>query len=146
MLAALFTAGIAVAGVLAGASSATATPAVPTAAAGPWQPARTVDLPTALNRGGPSGSVTAIACPSAGNCTAVGQYTNQNEPEAFAVNEVNHTWQTAVVPIGTSGTGISDPQLLSVSCASAGNCTASGVVTINDAYTEAVSTIETNGA
>lgn len=145
----LFTVGIGVVGVLAAAPPATATPTTPdtpAAAAGTWRTAKTVDLPPSLNRGGPYATINSIACPSAGNCTAVGQFTAENELQAFAVSEVNHTWATAVEPLGTVSAPFSGPNLLSVSCASPGNCTAAGVVTYNKEYTEAVTATETNGA
>ena len=72
----LFAAALAAGGVLAAAAPATATPAAPTTAAGTWQTAKTVELPPAFNRGGPFATINSISCPSPGNCTAVGQFTD----------------------------------------------------------------------
>jgi Bacterial Ig-like domain (group 3) len=141
----LFAAALAGGGVLAAAAPATATPAAPTTAAGTWQTAKTVELPPAFNRGGPFATINSISCPSPGNCTAVGQFTDENEPQAFAVSEVNHTWKTAVEPLGTVAAPYSDPDLVDVSCASAGNCTAAGMITYNKQYTDAEAVTEING-
>jgi hypothetical protein len=141
----LVTVGVAVAGVLAVAQPAIATATAPATAAGTWKTAKTVDLPQAFNRGGPYAVINSISCPSAGNCTAVGQYLTGNVLQAFAVSEVNHTWKAAVGPLGEVGSPYSDPDFVSVSCASAGNCTAGGVITFNKTYTEAQTVTEVNG-
>jgi hypothetical protein len=44
-------------------------------AAGTWQTARTVAPPPVLNHG-QYATINAIDCPSPGNCTAVGRFTN----------------------------------------------------------------------
>jgi len=72
--------------------------------------------------------VTSVSCASAGNCSAGGSYTDSygfTGQQAFVVSEVNGTWGTAQevaanlnsVPLGS---------VYSVSCASAGNCSAGG--------------------
>ncbi len=70
-----------------------------------------------------------LSCPSAGNCTAVSDYTDSSgDNEGLILSETSGTWGTgveAIVPAGTrSGT---DANLHEVQCASAGNCTAFGV-------------------
>jgi hypothetical protein len=134
-------AGLAIAGGIAGAQGATAAPA----AAGTWHTAKTVVLPPVINFG-QGATLNAIACPSAGNCTAVGHFTDAHENRAaIAVSEVNHTWAAAVQPSETVGMFFSVPDLLSVSCSSAGNCTAAGVLTYQGAYTIGLILGETKG-
>jgi hypothetical protein len=94
---------------------------------GTWHTAIEVPGTAALNTGN-AGSVSSVSCPSAGNCTAVGGYSNAG-PRAFVVSESNGTWGTAIEVPGTGslqkGTRIvvgAD----TVSCASAGNCATGG--------------------
>jgi hypothetical protein len=93
-------------------------PAVPAS----WGKAIQVPGLAALNQGG-SAVVTSISCPSSGNCSAGGQYTTaKNEDAAFVVSEVNGVWGKAQEILGTLGNG----GINSISCASAGNCSAGG--------------------
>ena len=99
---------------------------------GTWGQATEVPGLSAL---GPDGkaAVTSVSCPSAGSCTAVGYYTFGIESggiadvSAFVVSQVKGTWGQAIeVPgLAALNTG-GQAQLASVSCASAGNCTAGG--------------------
>jgi lysophospholipase L1-like esterase len=76
----------------------------------------------ALNTVG-AARVDAVSCGSAGNCSAGGYYTDSSGQHAFVVNEVNGTWQGVLEVPGTAG---GYAEVLSVSCASAGNCSAGG--------------------
>jgi hypothetical protein len=89
---------------------------------GTWHAAIEVPGTAALNQGD-YGSVTSISCTSPGNCSAGGHYSGGSFPRAFVANEVNGTWHTA---IAVPGTGTSNSNVYSVSCASAGNCSAGG--------------------
>lgn len=68
-----------------------------------------------------------VSCASAGNCTAVGMYTAAGSTTAFRglmVNETDGNWSAgieAVTPVPDASAWLN-----SVSCASAGNCTAVG--------------------
>jgi hypothetical protein len=85
----------------------------------------------ALNAGGDA-QVNSISCASAGNCSAGGYYTDADgNTQAFVVSEVNGTWGTAIQVAGTgslaAGAGAqARAEIYSVSCVSAGNCTAGG--------------------
>jgi hypothetical protein len=83
----------------------------------------------ALNTGG-TAEVTSVSCPSAGNCTAGGYYSDNSSSggrQAFVADEVNGTWGDAIEVPGTAALNTSDyAEVTSVSCASAGNCAASG--------------------
>jgi hypothetical protein len=93
---------------------------------GVWEPAVEASLP-----GGASSIqviFTGLSCPSAGNCTAVG---NVNDGighwQGFVLGETNGTWGTGFEPSLPAGAP-SNPEVYmgGVSCASAENCTAVG--------------------
>ena len=95
--------------------------------AGTWGKAEQVPGTAALNVSGQA-AVTSVSCASAGNCSAVGDYQDgQQAGQSFVVSEVSGSWGTArELPgsqalSGGAGTGTN-----SVSCASAGNCSAGG--------------------
>lgn len=92
---------------------------------GTWGTAVEVPGTGQLNTGG--AAVNGVSCASAGNCAAVGHYTNTSSFQTFVANETNGTWGTAIETPGSvalNSGGVAD--LVSVSCASAGNCTAGG--------------------
>jgi hypothetical protein len=70
---------------------------------------------------------TAISCPSPGNCAAAGSYWTYDDPsaaptEGFVVDEANGVWGRAQEVPGLA----SQSQVVSISCASQGNCAAGG--------------------
>ncbi len=68
-----------------------------------------------------------VSCPSAGNCTATGYYTDMYGRQVFVVSQANGTWGKPIEVPGTAalnGGGLD--WVTSLSCASAGNCAASG--------------------
>jgi hypothetical protein len=73
-------------------------------------------------------SLTSVSCPSAGNCTAVGTYTDSSGTvEGVRLDETSGTWANGVVPaLPANAKSPADDSLSSVSCPSAGNCTAVG--------------------
>ena len=94
---------------------------------GTWGKAIEVPGLAALNTGGDA-QLTSLSCGSAGNCAAGGSYTASKGVRAFVVSEKNGAWGRAMPVPGvaalrgaTGGSYVS-----SVSCASAGNCTAGG--------------------
>src|SRR5262252_825677 len=82
---------------------------------GTWHTAIEVPGTAALNQGD-YGSVTSMSCTSPGNCSAGGHYSSGSFPRAFVANEVNGTWHIA---IAVPGTGTSNSNVYSVSCAPA---------------------------
>jgi hypothetical protein len=92
---------------------------------GAWGTAEEVPGLAALNSN--LAAINSVSCGSAGNCSAGGDYTTPTAYEAFVVNESNGTWGKAEEVPGTAAlnkarwAGVS-----SVSCASAGNCSAGG--------------------
>ena len=104
---------------------------------GGWGTATPVPGLAALNSGNWA-SLTALSCPAAGNCTAVGLYhDNAGNNHPFVVDETAGKWGTAaplagMTALNKAGAG----ELDYLSCASAGNCTAGGIEGINDGYNE----------
>lgn len=83
-----------------------------------------------LNAGG-NADVTSVTCVSAGNCSVGGYYADgQFMSQAFVLNEVDGGWGTAEQVPGTAQLDTSGfAHVGSVSCASAGNCSADGYYT-----------------
>jgi hypothetical protein len=96
---------------------------------GKWGAARAVPGLAALNAG-KNAQVTSLSCASPGNCAAGGTYAGNSTAlaqEAFIVNETHGTWGKAEEVPGTApGAAKYESQVTSVSCASAGNCSAGG--------------------
>ena len=78
-----------------------------------------------------------MSCGSAGNCSAGGVYTPSSGPiPAFVVNERNGTWgpvQEVAAALNAGGSAAIE----SVSCASAGHCSAGGYLTDSSGRLEA---------
>jgi hypothetical protein len=98
---------------------------------GTWHPATLIPGMLALS-GQDKNFVYAVigpmSCTSAGNCVAGGDYNNAaDDREAFLVTETNGTWHKPVEVPGTAALNTGNEAVLSsVSCASAGNCSAGG--------------------
>jgi hypothetical protein len=94
---------------------------------GRWGKAEEVPGTAALNAGGGAG-VGSLWCPSAGNCSAGGTYTDQaGNPEPFVVNEKAGAWGKAEeVPGIAALKAVGGARLNTLSCGSAGNCAAGG--------------------
>ena len=91
-----------------------------------------------------------VACSSAGNCTAVGTFTNSaGGHEAMAATQTNGVWGAAVPARFSSGaaaaSGDQDAAFNAVSCTSAGNCVAVGNFLDADWNQQAMIATETNG-
>jgi hypothetical protein len=94
---------------------------------GSWGTAIEVPGTAALNAGG-GGWISSMSCPSAGNCGVGGTYVDSgSQQQVFVAGETNGTWGTAVEVPGTDTTASGEGALMnSVSCSSAGNCSAVG--------------------
>jgi hypothetical protein len=104
---------------------------------GTWGQPGSVPGLDALNQGF-AGTVNSVSCASAGNCAAVGYYTNLGDGQGVWVDsETSGTWGQAQSVIGCPTCG-GTAWLRSVSCASAGNCTAGGY---NNAAAVAISEV-----
>jgi D-alanine-D-alanine ligase-like ATP-grasp enzyme len=99
---------------------------------GTWGRAEPVRGLARLNTAGDA-NVSLLSCASAGNCSAVGSYANGHGTQAFVVSEKHGTWGRAepvpgLVRLNTGG----DANVYSLSCASAGNCSAGGSYSVGD--------------
>jgi hypothetical protein len=103
---------------------------------GAWRAPRTVSGLPALNAGAAS-DATSVSCASPGNCVAGGYYQawGRSHEQPFVISEVNGTWQAAIRLQDLSVNNPNQPfapggprfnEVTSVSCSSAGNCTAAG--------------------
>jgi hypothetical protein len=91
-----------------------------------------------------------VSCPSAGDCSAGGSYTvgtgDSAQQEMFVATETDGTWHNAeeVPGSGTLNAG-GNAYLLSLSCASAGNCAAGGQYENGSGNLQGFVVSETNG-
>ena len=113
---------------------------------GIWRTATEVPGTSALNAGG-NAEVTSVSCASAGNCAAGGEYRNSSgQLQAFVASEVNGIWRSAEEVPGTAALNAGGFALTaSVSCASAGNCSAGGEYTDGSQTGQAFVVNETSG-
>ena len=112
---------------------------------GTWGNAEEVPATGALNTGG-NAEIDSVSCRSASSCAAGGYYTDSSDnDQAFVVSETGGTWGKAEEVPGTqtpSGTA----SIYSISCSSAGNCTAGGFYTDSSDNTQAFVVSETAGS
>ena len=94
---------------------------------GTWGTAEEVPGTAALNKAG-GAEISSVSCAAAGNCGAGGDYAGRSgHLQAFVVSEAHGTWGTAEQVPGTAALNKGgDADILSVSCAAAGNCSAGG--------------------
>ena len=94
---------------------------------GTWRTAIQVPGTATLNKGG-NAQVRSVSCAPAGNCSAGGFYTDSSgHTQAFVVSQVSGTWRAAMQVPGTATLNLTgNAEVDSVSCASAGNCSAGG--------------------
>jgi hypothetical protein len=117
---------------------------------GIWDSAEEVPGTASLNAGGYA-QVNSVSCPAVGNCSAGGQYASASVDgvtvsQAFVVNETNSAWGTAEEVPGSAALNSGGyAAVYSVSCASAGKCSAGGSYTKGTPATEAFVVNETNG-
>ena len=117
---------------------------------GTWGTAQEAPGTAALNACGRAG-ISSASCRSAGNCSACGYYTDSTgHTQALVIDESSGTWGsaeqvpgTAALNLGSSGTA--GATILSVSCATAGNCSAGGYYTDGSGLQQAFVVGETNG-
>jgi ribosomal protein S27E len=89
-----------------------------------------------------------VACPSDGNCVAVGQFRDANRNyEAFTATETNGVWGDGMRTTFAAGVQNTSPYsyFYSVACPSDGNCVAVGSFKDVNGYYEAFTATETNG-
>jgi hypothetical protein len=94
---------------------------------GAWHKAIEVPGTAALNRG-VQAEITSVSCASAGSCSAGGSYKDGSGGfQSFVVSQANGTWDKAIEVPGTAALNQGgQAKITSVSCASAGHCSAGG--------------------
>lgn len=129
------------------ATAATRQPAVPAASADS-APGLEAALPANAVPARQDVEVDAVSCPSAGNCGAVGSYSdNSGDGGALLLTEKAGSWETgteAVVPANARPNTLA--ALSSISCASAGNCSAVGTYIDSSESWEGLLLTETGGS
>jgi hypothetical protein len=96
-------------------------------AGGAWGSPQQVPGTGALNVAGIA-DVTSVSCGAPGNCATIGIYTDsKGNRHVFAADEKNGTWQGARTLVGAGG--LSFFETGAASCATAGNCVATGIAT-----------------
>jgi hypothetical protein len=111
---------------------------------GTWGAVTEVPGTAALNKGG-GAQINSVSCTSAGNCSAGGFYRDSSfHIQAFVVNQTNGTWGTAKEVAAALNQGGS-AEISSVSCTSAGNCSAGGSYTDGSNNGQAFIVNRTNG-
>ncbi len=104
---------------------------------GTWGKAQEVPGTAALNTVG-NAEIDSVACASAGNCSAGGLYTARSGNQGFVVSQVRGIWGKAEEVPGTAALNTGgNAEIISVSCASAGNCSAGGYYTARSGKEEA---------
>jgi len=87
-----------------------------------------------------------VACPSAGNCTAVGQFQDTiGITHAQALNLSGSTWTTTQIAAPNDAPDYTVSDLNGVSCVSVGNCVAVGDYTVSTVKQESFYAVETSG-
>jgi hypothetical protein len=93
---------------------------------GAWGKAIEVPGTAALNTGH-FAVINSVSCAGAGTCSAGGYYLHRGNTEAFVVSRAHGAWGKAIEVPGTAALNRrGSAEINSVSCASAGNCTAGG--------------------
>ena len=93
----------------------------------------------------PACLVTSVSCASPGNCSAAGYYFDgASQQQAFAASLVGDTWGNAVEVPGTAAINAGSAAIASISCTSAGSCSAGGYYTDSAGSVQAFVVAETN--
>jgi hypothetical protein len=93
---------------------------------GKWGTAEEVPGTAALNTDG-NAAIDSVSCATTGNCSAGGTYASASGTQAFVVSQTGGKWGKAIEVPGTATLNRGGFALLnSVSCATAGNCSAGG--------------------
>ncbi len=121
-----------------------------TETSGVWAQGAELRLPAnaATAPGTQTAFLTGVTCTSAGNCVAVGAYTDINgNSQALAASETGGVWAQGVeIALPANAAASNRPSLSGVSCFSAGNCVAGGQYSDSTGSIQAIVATETGGA
>ncbi len=115
---------------------------------GTWAAGVEAVLPVTVT-GNPQVSLNSVSCGSAGNCTAVGEFTDPfGESQGLLLSKSSGGWSAGVEPpVPVGGEGVHPGIVLgSVSCTSAGNCSAVGDYTDGLGNNQGLLLTETSGS
>jgi hypothetical protein len=103
---------------------------------GAWGNAIEVPGTAALNSGNLAAS-DEVSCPTAGNCTIAGKYTNSaRDQEPFVARQTNGVWGSAIELAGLAALNLGPfAGIDAFSCTSPGNCSAAGLYTLSSTGT-----------
>jgi hypothetical protein len=108
-----------------------------------------VEAPLPANAGtSPYPNLASVSCAAAGNCTAVGVYTDSSgNAQGLLLTQTAGTWVTGIEapPPANAGASQSGVYLSDVSCAAAGNCTAVGRYTDSSGQSQGLLLTQTAG-
>jgi hypothetical protein len=114
---------------------------------GAWGAAIEIPGFALLNNAGTNAKFWGISCSSAGNCSAVGDYTDETgRTQAFVVSEAGGTWGTAIEAPGIPFLNFGGSLTAAVSCPSDGNCSAGGTYLDGSDHLQAFVISETSGS
>ena len=127
-------------------ASATLNAAVRVLPDGTWGVAKELPGLAALNKGG-DGVISSVSCASPGNCDAGGIYRDgAGRTQAFVASQTNGTWGKAIQVPGTGALNVGgDAEIIALSCASPGNCSAGGEYSDHRDFFQAFVVTQTNG-
>ncbi len=114
---------------------------------GSWAAGVEASLPANANLN-PGVFLSAVSCASAGNCTAVGRYTDSaGDEQGLLLSESAGSWATGIEATLPANAG-ADPSvgLSSVSCASPGDCAAVGSYLDSSGHTQGLLLSESSGS
>jgi hypothetical protein len=112
---------------------------------GTWSTASQAPLPA---DGGTSGGhgLYSVSCSSAGNCAATGYYYDSSgHTQGLLLSESSGTWTPLKAPLPADAGTIPAANVLSVSCAAAGGCTAGGSYTDASGHSQGLLLSESSG-
>ncbi len=115
-------------------------------AGGVWTSATQL-FATQILGSGLTNSLNAIACPSAGDCAAVGTFADAHGlTQPFVIDETDHEWSPAIEVPGVPAFNDSDgASLATISCSAVGACSAGGTFTDSKDLAQAFLVNDTNG-
>jgi hypothetical protein len=115
--------------------------------AGSWATGIASTLPADATTLNEDAGLESVSCSSAGNCTAVGDYLSTSGQDGLMVSETGGSWAAGVAPTLPADANTPNPYagLASVSCSSAGNCSAIGSFESTTAQ-EALMLTQTSGS
>ncbi|HUY15964.1 MAG TPA: hypothetical protein VMV11_00235 [Acidimicrobiales bacterium] len=117
---------------------------------GTWSTATKVTLPANAAKTGQNSLIRSVSCPSLGNCSAVGDYKDNDAPTSrtvgFVMNEVRGTWHRALEITTVAKPNVNPFVTMNqIACASSANCVAVGSFVDSNSVTQALVVSEVRG-